>query len=75
MTTYWCDIGTTGTRTPTIRPISAANIPPQFTTTSHAIVPWSVTTRRTRPRSCSTRSTRVCVRTWTPSARARPARA
>ena len=45
MTTYWCDIGTSGTRTSTIRPISAANIPPQSTTISHSMLPRSVRTR------------------------------
>ena len=38
VTTYWCDIGTSGTRTSTSRAISAANIPPQSTTTSHSTV-------------------------------------
>ena len=39
MTTYWCDIGTIGTRTPASRAISAANMPPQLTTTSHSTSP------------------------------------
>ncbi len=49
VTRYWCDIGIIGTRTPAIRPISAANIPPALTTTSASIRPLSVSTARARP--------------------------
>ena len=49
---YWCAIGTTGTLTPTIRPISWANMPPAFTTTSQVMRPRSVSTWVTRCRPC-----------------------
>ena len=49
VTRYSCDIGTTGIRTPAIRPISAAYIPPAFTTTSHSIRPRSVATAANAP--------------------------
>ena len=75
MTTYWCDIGTSGMRTSSIRPISAANIPPQLTTVSQSMLPRSVCTRVTRPRSASMPVTRVCGWTCTPFCRARFARA
>ena len=71
MTTYWCDIGTSGSRTPTIRAISAANMPPQSTTVSQSMLPLSVCTRVTRPRSVSMAVTRVCGCTCTPFSRAR----
>ena len=48
VTTYWCDIGTTGIRTSTSAAISAAYIPPQSTTTSHSTSPRSVRTPITR---------------------------
>ena len=48
VTTYWCDIGTIGTRTPASRAISAAYMPPQSTTTSHSTSPRSVRTLVTR---------------------------
>src|SRR6185312_5400695 len=75
VTTYWCDIGMSGIRTPAIRPISAANIPPQLTTISQAISPLSVCTRRTRPSSTSMPTTRVRCAIRTPPALARFARA
>ena len=56
VTRYWCDIGTTGTRTSTMRAISAANMPPASMTTSHSMSPWSVRTRETcRLESCADR--------------------
>ena len=70
MTTYWWLRGTTGTRTPTIRAISAAKMPPQSTTVAHETSPRSVRTRTTRPRSASMPSTRVCRCTATPALRA-----
>jgi hypothetical protein len=73
--TYWCDIGTTGIRTSTSRAISAANMPPQSTTTSHSTAPRSVRTRLTRPCVRSMPSTRVRCAIRTPSARARAASA
>ena len=54
MIRYSCAIGTIGTVTPAMSPISPANIPPAFTTTSVAIGPPDVRTPRTRPRSTST---------------------
>ena len=62
--------GTIGTRTPARRPISAANIPPALTMTSASILPYCVSTARTRPRSTSIPETRVCVKTRVPPARA-----
>src|SRR5881227_2238481 len=41
VTRYSCAIGTIGTTTPAIRPISAANIPPAFTTISASTKPRS----------------------------------
>ncbi len=70
VTTYWCDIGTTGIRTSTSRAISAANIPPQSTTTSHSTSPRSVRTRATRPSAVSMPVTRVRCAIVTPPARA-----
>ena len=70
VTTYWCDIGTIGTRTPAIRPISAAKMPPQFTTISASMSPRSVLTPVTRPSRVEMASTLVCCRMLTPPARA-----
>ncbi len=70
VTRYSCAIGTIGTRTPAIRPISAANMPPALTTTSASIGPHSVWTPRTRPSSTSMPVTRVWVKIRTPPARA-----
>ena len=71
---YWCAIGTTGTLTPTIRPISWANMPPAFTTTSQAMRPRSVSTwvTRRRPWRSSTPMpvTRVMVAISAPRLRA-----
>jgi hypothetical protein len=68
-------MGTMGTVTPAMRPISPANMPPAFTTTSQAIGPADVCTPRTRPRSTSIPVTRVPVMTSTPRDRAPAARA
>ncbi len=57
---YSCAIGTIGTLTPASAPISFANIPPAFTTTSASIGPLSVTTPVTRPCSTGIPVTRVC---------------
>ncbi len=62
MIRYWCDIGITGMRTPAIRPISAAYMPPALTTTSAAMSPRSVRTPRTRPSATSMPVTRVLVK-------------
>ncbi len=70
MTTYWCDIGTIGTRTPARRAISAANMPPQSTTTSHSTSPRSVRTPVTRPSCVVIAVTRVRCAIVTPPARA-----
>ncbi len=70
VTTYSCAIGTTGTRTPAIRPISAANMPAALTTISHSTSPRSVRTRDTAPRSTSIPVTRVFVRMRQPPCRA-----
>ena len=61
VTTYSCAIGTIGIRTPAIRPISAANIPPALTTTSHSMSPRSVRTPVTAPSRTSIPVTRVLV--------------
>ena len=61
VTRYSCAIGTTGTTTPARAPISAANMPPAFTTTSVSIGPWSVWTPRARPSRTSIAVTRVWV--------------
>ena len=45
VTMYSCDIGTTGMRTPAIRPSSAENIPPAITIVSASMSPRSVRTR------------------------------
>jgi hypothetical protein len=66
VTTYWCDIGTIGIRTPAIRPSSAANMPPQLTTISQSMSPWSVRTLVTLPPATSRPSTRVRVRIRAP---------
>ena len=76
VTTYWCDIGTIGTRTPARRAISAANMPPQSTTTSHSMSPRSVRTPVTRPLvRWSIAVTRVRCAIVTPAARAEAASA
>ncbi len=71
---YWCAIGTTGTLTPTIRPISWANMPPAFTTTSQVMRPRSVSTWVTRRRPCRSSTpmpvTRVMVAISAPRLRA-----
>ena len=58
---YSWAIGMIGTVTPASRPISPANIPPAFTTTSVSIEPLSVSTPTTRPRSSPIPVTRVFV--------------
>ena len=70
MTRYSWAIGTSGTRTPAIRPISAANMPPALTTTSASMWPRSVSTPRTRPPSTSIAVTRVLVWMSQPASRA-----
>ena len=70
MTTYSCAIGTTGTRTPAIRPISAANMPAALTTISHSTSPRSVAHARTAPPRTSIPVTRVFVRIRQPPRRA-----
>ena len=72
---YWWAMGTMGMVTPTIRPMSGAQIPAAFTTTSHVNVPWSVTTSETLPALAPTAWTLTPVRTLTPSRRAPSARA
>ena len=71
---YSWAIGTIGTSTPASRPISGANMPPAFTTTSAAIDrSWpSLTTRtpRTRPARTSIPTTRLWVSIRTPRLRA-----
>ncbi len=63
MTRYWCDIGTSGIRTPASRPISAANIPPQLTTTSQSMSPRSVRHAASPGRAATSMPvTRVCGR-------------
>src|SRR4051794_35966260 len=74
VTTYWCDIGTTGIGTSTSSAISAAYMPPQTTTASHSTSPPSVRTPTT-PRPCdpstvANPTTRVCCAIRTPAARA-----
>ena len=63
-----------GTVTPTIRPISGANMPPALTTTSAAISVrsplCSTVTPVTRPRSVPIATTRVCGRICAPRWRA-----
>jgi hypothetical protein len=68
--TYWCDMGTTGTRMPTRRAISAENMPAQSTTASHSTSPRSVRTPVTRPRSVVIAVTRVRCTIVAPAARA-----
>ena len=70
VTTYWWLIGMIGTRTPTIRAISAAYMPPASTTVSHSMSPWSVRTPVTAPPDTVQPSTRVRSCTWTPDRRA-----
>ncbi len=70
MTRYWWPIGINGIRTPAIRPISAAYIPPALTTTSHSIRPFSVSTARTRPSFTSIPVTRQFVKVRAPPWRA-----
>ena len=74
VTTYWCDIGTTGIRTSTSAAISAAYMPPQTTTASHSTSPPSVRTPTTRrpcgPSTVANPTTRVCCAIRTPAARA-----
>ena len=70
VTTYSCAIGTIGMRTPASRPISAANMPPALTTTSHSMSPRSVRTPVTAPSLTSMPVTRVLVRTRQPPRRA-----
>ena len=72
MTTYWCDIGTIGTRTPARRAISAANMPPQSTTTSHSTVTAAVGAHARHParRSVVIAVTRVRCAIVAPPARA-----
>ena len=67
---YSCAIGTIGTVTPAMAPISAANMPPALTTTSVAIEPLSVSTPVTRPRSTPIPVTRVLVWSSAPWRRA-----
>ena len=68
VTRYWCDIGTIGMRTPASRPISAANIPPQLTTTSHSMSPRSVRTAAHPSAAHVDPVTRVCRGSATPPA-------
>ena len=63
-------MGTMGTVTPARAPISPANIPPALTTMSVSIVPRSVSTPVTLPRSVRTAVTRVFVLTSAPRRRA-----
>jgi hypothetical protein len=70
VTRYSCAKGMIGTRTPAMRPISAAYIPPALTTTSASMSPHSVLMPRTRPSLTTTSCTRVCVNTWQPPRRA-----
>ena len=70
VTRYSCAIGTSGTRTPAIRPISAAYMPPALTTTSASMSPRSVCTPRTRPPRTSMPVTRVLVWMSQPPSRA-----
>ena len=71
---YWWAIGMIGTVTPTIRPISGANMPPALTTMSAAISvrsPFrSTVTPVTRPRSVPIATTLVCGRICAPRWRA-----
>ena len=59
-----------GTRTPASRPISAANMPPALTTTSHSMSPRSVCTPVTRPSITAMPVTRVLVKICPPPRRA-----
>ena len=67
-------IGMSGTVTPTIAPISGANIPPAFTTTSAVISSrsplCSTVTPVTLPRSVPIATTLVCGRMLAPRDRA-----
>ena len=76
---YWWAIGMIGTVTPTSAPISGANMPPAFTTTSARISSrspaCSTVTPLTRPRSVPMATTRVRGRMAAPRARAPAARA
>jgi hypothetical protein len=74
VTRYWCAIGTTGTVSPTIAPISCAQMPPASTTTSQRTVPSSVSTPATRRPSALTPRTFTPVRVLTPRFRAPAAR-
>src|SRR5918996_254913 len=73
VTKYWCEIGSTGMRTPASRPTSAENMPAAITTTSQSMSPRSVRTRRTRPPELSIPTTRVEVKMRAPPCRARSA--
>ena len=67
---YSWAIGMSGTVTPTMRPISGANIPPALITSSVSMSPLSVITRRTRPSRTSMPVTRVSSQISAPRRRA-----
>ena len=74
-TRYSCAIGMIGTLTPARAPISFANMPPALITIPVSIMPLSVSTPVTSPRSTAIPVTRVLVLTSAPRRRAPSARA